>query len=123
LGREIPLDIDHVIDLTCEFPRPKTLREFSYHSFPILDGFVPSSAELQTWVANAAKLPGTIYIHCAEGHGRTGLFAAALLFELGQCASANDALQFVKSKRPLVRLGKRQQATLAMATCHENSSD
>ena len=58
-------------------------------------------------------LEGTIYIHCAEGHGRTGLFAAALLVKLGQFDSTDDALEFVKSKRPLVRLGKIQLATLA----------
>jgi hypothetical protein len=45
------------------------------------------------------------------------LFAAALLLQRGDFDNAEDALNYVKSKRPLVRLGKRQLATLASVTC------
>lgn len=115
LAREFPEFIDHVIDLTCEFTEPKPLRNCDYHAMQILDGFVPDSEQFRAWIAKASTLTGTIYIHCAEGHGRTGLFAAALLVHLGHSQSVDDALQFVKSKRPLVRLGSRQlQALSAM---------
>ena len=113
LGHEFPKNIDHVIDLTCEFTEPKALRSVNYLSCQILDGFVPPSLELQSWVADAEKLAGNIYIHCAEGHGRTGLFAAALLLRHRDFNTPEDALNYVRSKRPLVRLGKRQLATLA----------
>ena len=113
MAREFPEFIDHVIDLTCEFTEPKTLRNTDYHSMQILDGFVPDTQQLKTWVANVATLNGTIYIHCAEGHGRTGLFASVLLVHLGHSPSVEDALQLVKSKRPLVRLNSRQRQTLA----------
>ena len=113
LAREFPEFIDHVIDLTCEFTEPKPLRNADYHSMQILDGFVPDSQQFKAWIAKAATLDGKIYIHCAEGHGRTGLFAAALLVHLGHSQSVDDALQFVKSKRPLVRLGSRQLQALA----------
>lgn len=113
MGHELPPSIDHVIDLTCEFTEPKQLRSVDYHSFQILDGFVPPIGQLRSWVAHAATLNGTIYIHCAEGHGRTGLFAAALLDKLGHFNDVDDALDFIKSKRPLVRLGSRQRAVLA----------
>lgn len=113
LACEFPEFIDHVIDLTCEFTEPKPLRNADYHAMQILDGFVPDSRQLKAWLGTAATLDGTIYIHCAGGHGRTGLFAAALLVHLGHSQSVDDALQFVKSKRPLVRLGSRQLETLA----------
>jgi len=113
MGHELPPNIDHVIDLTCEFTEAKQLRSVDYHSFQILDGFVPPTDHLRRWVAHGATLSGTIYIHCAEGHGRTGLFAAVLLVTLGHFDNVNDALEFIKSKRPLVRLGSRQLATLA----------
>ena len=113
MGHEFPKNIDHVIDLTCEFTEPKALRSVNYLSCQILDGFVPSSLQLQSWVADAEKLSGNIYIHCAEGHGRTGLFAAALLLQRGDFNTPDDALNYVKSKRPRVRLGKRQLAALA----------
>lgn len=112
LSHELPDNIDHVIDLTCEFTEPKKLRSTSYHSFQILDGFVPSPDQLRTWAAQAAGLSGNIYIHCAEGHGRTALFAAILLLHLGHSQTPDAALQFIKSKRPLVRIGSRQMATL-----------
>ena len=113
LAHEFPDFVDHVVDLTCEFTEPKPLRNVDYHSFQILDGFIPQTAQLNQWIANTANLNGNIYIHCAEGHGRTGLFTAALLVELGNFNSAFDALEFVKSKRPLVRLGSRQMETLS----------
>ena len=112
LSHEFPDNIDHVIDLTCEFTEPKALRSISYHSFQILDGFVPSPEQLRDWAAQAAELSGNIYIHCAEGHGRTGLFAAVLLLHIGHSQTPDDVLQFIKSKRPLVRLNQQQMAAL-----------
>ncbi|MCB9920538.1 MAG: dual specificity protein phosphatase family protein [Planctomycetaceae bacterium] len=112
LSRELPNDIDHVVDLTCEFNEPKALRSLTYHSFQILDGFVPSSGQLHEWSDRISKLSGNIYIHCAEGHGRTGLMAAGVLLHLGHSQTPDEALQFIRSKRPLVRLGQRQLAVL-----------
>lgn len=112
ISRELPAEIDHVIDLTCEFTEPLALRNKSYYSFPVLDGYVPTTDQLRKWVSEIADLPGTIYIHCAEGHGRTGLFAAALLLYKGQFQAPDEAIEFIKSKRPLVRLGSRQLAVL-----------
>ncbi|MEZ6044406.1 MAG: dual specificity protein phosphatase family protein [Planctomycetaceae bacterium] len=112
MNHEVPSFIDHVIDLTCEFSEPRSFREKKYYSYPILDGFIPRSEDLQTWVLEVSRLEGVIYIHCAEGHGRTGLFAAALLIQQGMFNSIEDALEFIKSKRPLVRLGRRQLQVL-----------
>lgn len=112
LSHELPDDIDHVVDLTCEFNEPKLLRSLSYHSFQILDGFTPSPDQLYEWADRVSKLSGNIYIHCAEGHGRTGLLAACVLLCLGHSQTPNEALQFIQSRRPLVRLGQRQLAVL-----------
>ena len=112
LSREVPNNIDHVIDLTCEFNEPKGLRSLSYHSCQILDGFVPSQQQLHKWAAMVSELRGNIYIHCAEGHGRTGLFAAVLLLETGHSQTVHEALRLIVERRPLVRLGKRQLALL-----------
>ncbi len=112
LTGELPDHIDHVVDLTCEFNEPRALRGKTYHSFPILDGFTTSPDQLRHWAEQVAGLEGNVYIHCAEGHGRTGLFAAVLLLHLGTAPSVEDALQFIRTRRPLVRLGQRQLATL-----------
>lgn len=118
LPHECPDSIEHVVDLTCEFTEPKTLRSRSYRSCQILDASVPPIEKLHTWVKESAELTGTVYIHCAEGHGRTGLFAAALLLHRGDCSSPAEAISFIQSKRPLVRLGKRQLA--ALTNFHES---
>ena len=112
LAHEFPDKIDHVVDLTCEFSEPKALRSSSYYSYPILDGFAPSVDKLRQWVGEVATLLGTVFIHCAEGHGRTGLFAAALLLKIGHSKTPDEALQLIKSKRPLVRLGRHQKLVL-----------
>ena len=113
LAREFPANIDHVVDLTCEFDEPRRVRAVDYHSMQILDGFVPTIQQLQSWVAKVAEFEGTVYIHCAEGHGRTGLFATALLVQLGQYSCTTEALKFVQSRRPRVRLSSRQHKSLA----------
>lgn len=118
LSHELPPNIDHVIDLTCEFNEPVALRSLSYFSFPILDGFVPPVEQLKKWILEVSGMPGTIYIHCAEGHGRTGLFAAALLFTLGDFSTPMAALDYIRSKRPLVRLDRRQ-LTVLNACCND----
>ncbi|MFP2931679.1 tyrosine-protein phosphatase, partial [Pyxidicoccus sp. 3LG] len=37
-------------------------------------------------------MPGPLYVHCAQGHGRTGMIAAALLVARGDAADAATAL-------------------------------
>lgn len=112
LNREFPDVVDYVVDLTCEFAEPSAARTRSYYSFQILDASVPRLDQLQNWIADVARLSGTVYIHCAEGHGRTGLFAAALLLHRGDCRTAEEALTFARSKRPLVRLTGPQREML-----------
>ncbi|QDT99392.1 dual specificity protein phosphatase family protein [Gimesia aquarii] len=105
---ERPDNIDYVIDLTCEFNEPNGLRSGGYFSYPILDGLVPPLEQLNQWIEQTAALDGTILIHCAEGHGRTGMFAAMLLVYLGHSQTTDAALQLIQTKRPLVRLNSQQ---------------
>lgn len=112
LSEDLPDYIDHVIDLTCEFSEPKALRQRSYSSYPILDAAAPTIVQLCEWSYAASKLPGNIYIHCAQGSGRTGMFAGAILLRLGVCSSAEEAIAFIQSKRPSVRLSKGQRNVL-----------
>lgn len=112
LGHEFPGGIDHVIDLTCEFTEPRPLREGDYRLYPILDGVPPSVEEMNAWLLEAAELPGTILVHCAQGRGRTGLFAAALLVKTGRCSTVDEALALIQSKRLGVQLSRSQRKLL-----------
>lgn len=121
LSHEFPEGIDHVVDLTCEFNEPKACQSADYHSFQILDAFVPDSDDLRRWVQLAANFSGTVYVHCAEGHGRTGLFAAALILKHGHVCTAEEAIQLLQSHRPLVQLGPRQRIALDVWLSGENT--
>ena len=58
-------------------------------------------------------LPETgVYIHCAQGHGRTGFFACALLLRRGLAATAAEAEARVVAARPGVKLRQAQRAFL-----------
>jgi protein-tyrosine phosphatase len=95
------------VDLTAEFQEPVRIRKsVSYTAFPILDGSAPPCHELVDAV-NRLR-PGHTFIHCARGHGRTGLFAAAVLLRSGVVRNVNDAVQMLQSIRPGIRLNRAQ---------------
>ncbi len=109
LADEYPEGIDHVLDLTCEFSEPnKVTATRGYHCLPILDASVPDKEELLATVKEIADLHGRLYIHCAEGHGRTGMFSAAFLLYTGRAKTAEEAVATVREKRPKARLSAKQ---------------
>jgi hypothetical protein len=108
LSREVPSGIELVVDLTSEFPEPVGVhRGREYRWFPLLDASVPDVRVLREFIA---ALPDVAtYVHCAQGHGRTGLFSVALLVERGICATAAEALTLLTTARPGIALNDEQQ--------------
>ena len=109
--RPLPHEVDgtfaNYVDLTAEFQEPVRIRRsVSYTAFPILDGSAPPSQELMNAV-NRLR-PGHTFIHCAQGHGRTGLFAAAVLLRSGIARNVDDAMQMLQTVRPSIRLNRAQ---------------
>lgn len=113
-----PSEVKVVCDLTCEFAEPRAVtggRE--YICFPILDGSVPTTDSLielcqRPGPGGLDHLPGTLYIHCAQGVGRTGLVAAALLLHRRLASTADEAVAMVRAARPGVRLNSLQMRCL-----------
>jgi protein-tyrosine phosphatase len=107
LASEIPDGFDHYVDLTAEFEDPSIIRNRpSYHCLPILDADVPTPEELNRTVEAVSN--GSAYVHCAQGHGRTGLFALALLIRRGEVTTAQEGLEVLKNLRPAIRLNRTQ---------------
>lgn len=105
LSREMPCDIELVVDSTCEFSEPTTIRSARrYIAFPMLDAAALSSRSLAEFVCGLAVEEGRMFIHCAQGHGRTGLITALLLIAKGDEQNADDALLTLQALRPLVGL-------------------
>lgn len=111
LSSELTEQFDNYVDLTSEFQEPFSIRNSpSYFWLPILDAGAPRPEII---VEALQKLKsGRTYIHCAQGHGRTGLFAAALLLKFGEAKSSKQALKILQASRPMIRLNKAQLACL-----------
>lgn len=104
-------DVDIVVDLTAEFNEPSAMRRLGHYvSFPILDGSIPPVADL---IAAIDALPeGSVYVHCAQGHGRASLFTIALLARSGQAKSVDEATDAIRKVRPMAQLNRCQRAFL-----------
>lgn len=113
---ELPENIDTVVDLTCEFSEDRLIvNKTDYHNFQILDASVPKYDELAKFIDELRKSDNRIFIHCAEGHGRTALVASLLLIAKGKANTLNEAYDMLKIKRPLVKLNSAQKI------CAENT--
>ena len=108
---ELPDDVKTVIDLTCEFTDPKFSCD-NYFCFPILDASCPNEEELNELANQILALPMPVLIHCAQGHGRTGLVASAVLLAAGKVSTSAEALAMVQAIRPGIELNESQRKTL-----------
>jgi hypothetical protein len=113
LPGELPPGIGTVLDLTSEFIEPHGVRTACrYVSLPVLDASTLPVDRVAPVLRELATLPGSVYVHCAQGHGRTGMMAAALLVARGQAEDARSALTLIQRVRPGVRLAPVQERAL-----------
>lgn len=117
LPAEVPGEVDGVLDLTCEFQEPAGVCSGrKYFALPILDKGVPSFESLMDLFTEIqSSFQGRLYIHCAEGHGRTGTVAAVFLLHRGLAESPEEALHSIYQVRPTVRLSAKQKEFVEMA--------
>jgi|LakMenEpi03Aug12_release.lakeMendotaPanAssembly.Ray.scaffolds.fasta_scaffold27480_4 protein-tyrosine phosphatase len=84
-----------------------------YLYFPIIDQSVPTMTDFITNIDNILNeiLKGRkIFIHCAGGHGRTGIYAAALIYLFEKC-SLVEALKRTQDRHDSrIELDKRQKS-------------
>lgn len=113
LAHEVPPGVARVVDLTAEFPAPRGIRsQEGYRCVPMLDAFVPAESTLTELVTDILATPGTVFVHCAQGHGRSAMVVAAVLLARGVCAEPSDAEEHVRRVRPGARLHPEQRAFL-----------
>jgi len=116
LAREVPKDLQTVVDLTSEFAEPQPLRyTANYISVPVLDGMPGTSREFLAAAQRVAELPKPVFVHCAQGHGRTAMFTALLLIATGYAKDVEDALSKIRAVRPGARPNSRQRRFLEQA--------
>ena len=108
LSGELNEEFANYIDLTAEFAEPTAIRRSAgYLPFPILDGSAPDPKALREFLDRLR--PGKTFVHCAQGHGRTGLFAVAFLLKSGTAPTAGECLVRLQSVRSGIHLNKDQR--------------
>lgn len=121
LADELPAEVQVVVDLTCEFVEPAKIRDGrKYVCLPILDARAPKLPDLHEALDQVTDADAVL-IHCAQGHGRTGLFAAALLLRRGHAQTPEQALARVLAARPGVRLSSAQAQALRAVAAHRSA--
>jgi hypothetical protein len=119
LGRRVsaarlPEGIGTVVDLTAELPEPAGVRSAAaYRCLPVLDGTAPGDEDLARLVGEIAGAQGAVYVHCAQGHGRSALVVAAVLLARGLAGTPEEALRAVRAARPGIGLRRSQLDSLA----------
>jgi len=109
LPGELPREITLLVDLTAEFPEHHQVRAGrEYLAAPMLDAGIASEAAFRQLVPHIAHWPGSVYIHCAQGHGRTGTVAAAVLVAKGFHATPEGAIEAMQRVRPKLQLNRNQ---------------
>lgn len=111
LEHEAPHGLACVVDLTCELEEPPAMSAApAYLNVPTLDGTPPDGDALVSLVEHLGRVSGTAYVHCAEGHGRAGTVAVALLLARGLADDVDEAIALAKRLRPGIRLRPAQRA-------------
>lgn len=114
LAREPLPKVGVIIDMTSEFNEPRAIIDaHQWHWLGALDATPPSMdtliETLNPIIANAQS----VWIHCAQGHGRSGLAAAMYLGLSGVAQTPEDALAQLQRARPGIGLSTSQLKILA----------
>lgn len=96
----MPPDVALVVDLSAEFDEPPEIRRGrKYVSLPILDGGVPDADALRRAVDEVEAARGTVFVHCAQGHGRSGFFSTAVFLARGLASTPAEAIEKIQKIR------------------------
>ena len=110
LGSEFPNYIDTVIDLTSEFHEPGSIVEkINYISIPLLDGIQPDNKIIEKLKQlSPSLLNKRIFIHCAQGHGRTATVTVFIMKYLNLIDNLETGLKMILELRHRAKVSNEQ---------------
>ena len=91
----------------------KGLAMENYNYIPIIDNTAPTIEQLQqgvSFINEAIRNEGVIYVHCGSGVGRAPTMVAAYLIAQGK--SVDDAITQIQAARPFIRILPNQRESL-----------
>lgn len=104
-----------VVDVTSEWREADfILKHYTYLGVPVLDTCPPTLDQLReavAWIEDRLK-HGGVFVHCAIGHGRSATVIAAYLLHTKKAAGVQEAIDFIKTKRPKIHLHQGQLSVL-----------
>lgn len=95
-----------VLDMTCEHAETKPLLDGDYRNVQILDLTLPDLDTLHEAVSFVLPrmAQGCVYVHCAQGHGRSAIVAAACLLAGDDGLGVEEAIEVVRAVQPKAKL-------------------
>lgn len=112
INEKVPKKVEVILDLTSEFEdRAQYKNDPRYRCFPILDGGKPQFYAFDKMLNEISDK--CVFIHCAQGSGRTGLTALALLSKRNSELKFRKALKAVTKARGGVRVNSVQKKFLS----------
>lgn len=117
-------EVGMVVDLTCEWSEPSPLRSVEcYLSVPVVDTTRPSTEQLLLAARDMMAFlsdpdAGSVYVHCANGYGRSAVACAALLLLDGTCDTAEEARDILRNARPVVSLRGAENRSFCQGATH-----
>lgn len=111
LPAALPEGVRLVVDLTSEFRPPRYRDGVTVWCLPMLDGTPGTVAALVEAVRRVALEDG-VFVHCAQGRGRSGLFVAGILMARGEAENADAAWRRITGVKPDARLNAKQRRML-----------
>ncbi len=106
---DLPPKTSVVVDLTLEFSEPPSMMnaKTTYLNCPSLDNHIATVDALCDTARLALQLwhqGEVVFVHCANGKGRSGSMVVLLLVLNRTCETIEEAIAFAKARRPQVRV-------------------
>ena len=108
--RELPEGVGLVVDLTEAFAKPRGIDDLDYVTLPTLDACPPPREAALALVRRLAGCERGLYVHCAQGHGRSAFVVTLLVVARGEASGLDEAMARLKAIRPGVGLSRAQRA-------------
>lgn len=108
---QFPTTATGVVDVTAEWwARDCVTRGRNYLCLPSLDCDMPDTMAMLRGARKVAReWNGGLYVHCANGHGRSSCFAALVMLFRRQASSWREAFKMMRTHRQYIHIQAPQE--------------